>query len=117
MLLLATDADVDGRIVRGLRRRQPDLDLRRSLDSLPDGTPDPDVLEWTATEQRVLLTRDRSTMIGFAHQRLRAGKPMPGIVVTTKAQPIGKAVEDILIIAHCMSEDEIRNQIVLFLPL
>jgi hypothetical protein len=117
MLRLASDADVDGRIIRGLRRHQPDLDLRRSLDALPEGTPDPEVLEWAATEQRVLITRDRSTMVGFARQRSAARKPLPGLVVTTKSQRIGHAVEDILIIAHCMTEDEIRDQIVIFLPL
>jgi hypothetical protein len=44
MLRLASDADVHGDIVRGLRRRQPDLDLVRAQDALPEGTPDREVL-------------------------------------------------------------------------
>ena len=44
MLRLASDADVHGDIIRGLRRRLPDIDLVRAQDALPEGTPDPEVL-------------------------------------------------------------------------
>jgi hypothetical protein len=74
-------------------------------------------LAWTATENRVLITNDRNTMVGFAYQRVAAGKPLPGLIVTTNEQSIGWAVNDILVIAECMSEEEIRAQIVVFLPL
>ncbi|QEH35105.1 hypothetical protein OJF2_36500 [Aquisphaera giovannonii] len=56
MLRLASDADVHGELIRGLRRRQPALDLIRVQDALPEGTPDPEVLAWAAAERRVLLT-------------------------------------------------------------
>jgi predicted nuclease of predicted toxin-antitoxin system len=117
MLRLASDADVHGDIVRGVRRRLPGIDLVRVQDAWPEGTPDPDVLAWTATENRVLITNDRNTMVGFAYQRVAAGKPLPGLIVTTNEQSIGSAVNDILVIAECMSEEEIRAQIVVFLPL
>jgi hypothetical protein len=48
MLRLASDADVHGDIVRGLRRRAPEVDLVRVQDVLPEGTPDPAVLAWAA---------------------------------------------------------------------
>jgi hypothetical protein len=115
MLRLASDADVHGEILRGLLRREPDLDLLRSPDVLPDGTADPDVLAWAAAENRVLLTNDRNTMIGFAIERLTAGDPLPGVIVTNNRQSIGAAIDDILLIAECMPEDEIRDQIV-YLP-
>lgn len=41
MLRLASDADVNGHIIRGLLRRIPELDLLRSQDELPEGAPDP----------------------------------------------------------------------------
>lgn len=37
MLRLASDADVHGEIVRGLRRRRPEIDLVRVQDALPEG--------------------------------------------------------------------------------
>ncbi|HQU43986.1 MAG TPA: hypothetical protein PK867_14300 [Pirellulales bacterium] len=55
-------------------------------------------------------------MIRFANHRVAAGEPLPGLIVASQKQPIGRAIEDILIIAECMLEDEIRDQLV-FLPL
>lgn len=116
MLRLASDADVNGEIVRGLRRRRPDIDLIRSRDVLPEGTPDPDVLAWAAAENRVLVTNDRNTMVGFAYERVVAGEPVPGLIVTTNEQAVGQAIDDILLIAEYMPEDEIGNQVVVYLP-
>lgn len=48
MLPLASDADVHGDIIRGLRRRLPQIDLTRVQDVLPAGTPDVEVLAWAA---------------------------------------------------------------------
>lgn len=44
MLRLASDADVRGEIIRGLRRRLPEVDLVRAQEALAEGTPDPEVL-------------------------------------------------------------------------
>jgi predicted nuclease of predicted toxin-antitoxin system len=117
MLRLATDADVNNAIIRGLRRQAPDLDLMRSQDALPEGTSDPDVLAWAAAGNRVLITNDRGTMVAFEKLRLAAGDPSPGIIVTTKKQSIGAAIDDILLIARCMTEEEVRDRAVVFLPL
>jgi hypothetical protein len=116
MLRLASDADVHGEIIRGLRRRLPEIDLLRVLDALPEGTPDPEVLAWAAAEGRILITNDRRTMVGFAYQRVAESEPLPGLIVTTNEQSIGSAIEDILLIAEYMPEEEIRNQVVVFLP-
>ena len=116
MLRLAGDADVHGDILRGLRRRRPDIDLVRIQDVLPEGTPDPEVLAKAAAENRVLITNDRNTMVGCAYQRVAAGEPVPGLIATTNEQAIGSAIDDILLIAEYMPEEEIRDQVVVFLP-
>jgi hypothetical protein len=116
MLRLASDADVHGEILRGLHRRVPELDLVRVQDALPDGTPDPEVLVWAAAENRILITNDRNTMVGFAYQRVAAGEQVPGLIVTTHEQSIGSAIDDILLLAEYMPEEEIRDQVVVFLP-
>ena len=63
MLRLASDADVHGEIVRGLRRRLPALDLIRVQDALPHGTPDPEVIphdiEWEYREDPDEATDDQ----------------------------------------------------------
>src|SRR4051794_10831256 len=116
MLRLASDAEVHGEIIRGLRRRLPDIDLVRVQDALPQGTPDPAVLAWAAAENRVLLTNDRNTMVGFAYQRVAVGEPVPGVIALTNEQSIGSAIDNILLIAEYMPEEEIREQVVVFLP-
>ena len=116
MLRLASDADVHGDIIRGLHRRLPELDLVRAQDALPEGAADRDVLAWAASESRVLITNDRNTMVGHAYQRAADGESAPGLIATTRQQSIGEAINDILLIAEYMPEEEIRAQIVVFLP-
>lgn len=116
MLRLASDADVHGEIIRGLRRRNPDIDLVRVQDALPLGTPDPAILAWAASENRVLITNDRNTMIGFAWQRVGAGEPVPGLIVTTNEQSIGSTIDDVLLIAEYMPEEEVRDQVIVYMP-
>ena len=41
---------------------------------------------------------------------------MPGLIVTTSAQSIGSAIDDILLVAECMPVEEIRDQMVVYLP-
>lgn len=66
MLRLVSDEDVHDDIVRGLRRRESTVDLVRAIDVGLGQTPDPDILAWAASTQRILLTGDLNTMIGFA---------------------------------------------------
>src|SRR5262249_46879416 len=100
MLRLASDADVHGDLIRGLRRRLPDVNLVRVQDALPEGTPDLEVLTWAASENRVLITNDRNTMVGFAYQRVASGGLVPGLIVTSNNQSIA----DVLLIAECLLE-------------
>jgi hypothetical protein len=116
MLRLATDADVHGDIIRGLRRRVPGIDLVRAQDELPEGISDEKVLAWAAADDRVLITNDRNTMVGVALERAATSEPLPGLIVTTNEQSIGLAIDDILLLAEYMSEEELRSQIVIFLP-
>jgi hypothetical protein len=117
MLRLASDADVHGDVIRGLRRRRPDVDLIRVQDALPKGAIDQEVLAWAARESRVLVTNDRNTMVGFAVERVAAGEPLPGLIITSIEQSIGKTIEDILLLVECMTDEEMRDRIVVYLPL
>jgi hypothetical protein len=117
MLRLGSDADVRGEVIRGLRRRLPEIDLVRAQDALPEGTPDHEVLAWAAGENRIRITNDRNTMIGFAYRRVAAGEPVPGLIAMTNQQAIGAAIDDILVVTEYMPEEEIKDQIVVFLPL
>jgi len=116
MLRLASDENFHGEVIRGLFRRQPDLDLVRIQDVGLVGADDPEVLEWAAGEGRILLTHDRATMPEFAHERVRADMPMPGLFVIGDRMPIGQVIEEILLLAQCSDPPEWEG-IVLYLPL
>jgi hypothetical protein len=116
MLRLATDEDFNNRILRGLLRRNPKLDIMRVQDAGLTGRRDDEVLEWAATEGRILLTHDVTTMTEYVYKRLDAGLPMPGVFELAQDVPIGRAIEDILILAECSLEGEWKGQI-RFLPL
>jgi hypothetical protein len=89
MLRLASDADFNADILRGLFERQSDLNLIRARDVGLLTADDPIILEWAATEGRILLTHDRATMPGFAYDRVRAGLAMPGVFVVRNKPPLG----------------------------
>jgi hypothetical protein len=116
MLRLVSDEDVHDDIVRGLRRREPALDIVRAVDVGLDRTPDPVILEWAASHDLVVLTGDLNTMVGFAWDRVKAAQNMPGVVALLENIGVGRVIDDILLVALCYAPDEIKNQ-VLFIPL
>lgn len=116
MLRLATDEDFNNRILRGLLRRKPDLDIVRAQDAGLTGKSDAEVLEWAAREGRVLLTHDVTTMKRYVDKRTAAGLPMPGVFELSQHIPISHAIEDILLLAECSVEGEWEG-LITFLPL
>jgi predicted nuclease of predicted toxin-antitoxin system len=116
MLRLATDEDFNNRILRGLMRRRPGLDIMRVQDAGLTGRGDAEVLEWAARDDRVFLTHDVTTMKQYVDERIAAGLPMPEVFVVSQQIPIGQAIEDIILIAECSLEGEWEGQII-FLPL
>ena len=54
MIRLLADENLDNRILRGLKRKQSDLDIIRVQDTEVYQADDPAVLEWAAQEKRVL---------------------------------------------------------------
>lgn len=75
MLRLAADEDFNNRIVRGLLRLPPAIDIVRVQDVGLAGKSDEEVLAWAATEQRILLTHDVTTMSQAAYAGSRPACP------------------------------------------
>jgi hypothetical protein len=113
---LAVDENFNNDILRGLLRRNPDLDVVRVRDAGLSGADDPTVLEWAAQEGRVLLTHDVGTITRYAYERVQAGQAMPGVFEVSRSVPIGLAIEDLLLIAECSLDGEWEGQ-VRYLPL
>jgi predicted nuclease of predicted toxin-antitoxin system len=92
------------KIVSGLLRRNPFVDVVRVLDTGLMEAEDRTLLEWAAHYDRVLLTHDVRTLVGFAWEFVRLGKPMAGMIVLGNVR-VSQAVEKLLLIADC-SEPE-----------
>jgi hypothetical protein len=70
MLRLAADENFNNDIVRGVRRRNPAVDIVRVQDAELSAADDPTILEWAAQSGRVLLTHDVATMTRHAYDRV-----------------------------------------------
>jgi hypothetical protein len=116
MLRLAADENFNNDIVRGVRRRSPAADIVRVQDAELTSADDPAILEWAAQSGRVVLTHDVATMTRYAYDRVREGKPMPGVFEVGRHVPIGVAIEEIVLLTECSLEGEWEGQ-VRYLPL
>ncbi len=110
MIKLVTDENFDGDVLRGLVRRLPELDVVRVQDVGLAHTPDPNILAWAASQQRVLLTHDRETVPGFAYARVDVGEPMPGVFLVSDHMPKGQAIDQLLLAIQCLDPDDCENQ-------
>jgi predicted nuclease of predicted toxin-antitoxin system len=116
VLRLLADENFNGRILRALLRQIPDLDVVRAQDTPLCGADDPTLLQFAADEDRILLTHDVETLVGYAWDRVRSGLPMSGVIVTLTDRPIGQVIGDLEILLLASQPEELEAQI-RFLPL
>jgi Domain of unknown function (DUF5615) len=109
------DADFNQRIVLGLRRREPAIDIRDALAGGIIGASDSQVLRVAADSGRVLLSHDRRTMPGHFARFLET-RSSAGVIIVSQDLDIGAAIEDLLIVWAASDIAEWRNQLG-FLPL
>jgi predicted nuclease of predicted toxin-antitoxin system len=109
------DADLDGRILRGLRRASPEIDIRSAANAGLVGVDDPVVLQIARDSGRILVSQDRRTMPGhFAKYVERTSSP--GVILLREAIPIAAAIEELVLIWNASEADEWVNRLV-WIPL
>ncbi|PZO43103.1 MAG: hypothetical protein DCF17_06555 [Shackletoniella antarctica] len=116
MIKLLADENLDNTIIRGLLRRNPDIDIVRVQDVGLSGEDDPIVLEWAAAEGRILLTHDVATITRYAYERLAENLAMPWVIEIPTNAPIGRVIEDLFMILECGMPKDLDGQIY-YLPL
>jgi len=116
MIRFLADENFNGKIVRGIRREQPEADIVRVQDTVIYEASDPEVLEWAAAHNRILLSHDRETIPLYAKERITAGLPMPGVILVSITLPIGQVIEELLTILGASDPEEWEN-LITFLPL
>jgi hypothetical protein len=116
VLRFVADEDFTRAIVRGVLRAHSDIDIVRVQDVGLRTQEDTVVLNWAATEGRVLLTHDAQTMPAQAYERVRNMLSMPGVFVVPQDEAIGRIIEDLILLAEYGREGEWEGQ-VHYLPL
>ena len=112
---LLADADLRFGIVRGLRKREPEVDFLPAQGLIPESMEDSGVLALAASLGRVLVSHDFKTMPGHFYQFLET-RETPGLILIPQLWPLGRAIEELHIAWACQEAEEVRNRIV-YLPL
>lgn len=114
MLSVLIDENFNQRILRGLQARLPELDylIAQKTDLL--GKTDPEVLQFAASQNRLLLTHDLETIPGFAYKRVEQILPMPGIFAVPDWMPIGQAIEELELLIACGEPAEFEDRVIHF---
>jgi len=116
VLTLAADENFNNAILRGMLRRVPDIDIVRVQDVGLAGAEDPEVLSWAASEHRILLSHDVTTLSMFAVELVESGRQMAGLFLVAYGASIGAVIDDLVLLVTCSHEGEWLGQIV-FVPL
>jgi hypothetical protein len=116
MLILLADENFNNDIVRGVRRRLPQVEITTVQEEGLGGMSDPDLIEWANARGLILLTHDVNTVPGFANERLRNGKTHAGVFAVPQELAVGSVIENLILYVECSEQTEWQNQIQ-FLPL
>ncbi|HEV2462086.1 MAG TPA: DUF5615 family PIN-like protein [Ktedonobacterales bacterium] len=79
-----TDVNFNWRIIVGLRRRKPEVDVFTAQELGLREAPDPELLEYARQRGRILLTHDVNTMPQHFNDlllRLPHGEHSPGVIL------------------------------------
>jgi predicted nuclease of predicted toxin-antitoxin system len=108
---LLFDEHIDRDILNGLIRKSVKAEIVLAVDINLQGKSDPELLEWAAKHDFILLTKDKSTMSNFAYNRMQEGLKMPGVILITRNLSIGEIIENLILLIECTTENEFENRI------
>lgn len=109
------DADLDGRVIRGLKRRSQDVDIRSSAQAGLTGLEDPEVLRLAAEAGRILVSQDRRTMPGHFAEHV-AMRKSPGVILLREEVSIAVAIDELMLVWAASEAEEWINRLV-WIPL
>ena len=108
------DVHVPAAITRGLLLRGVDV-LTAQLDGTTE-LEDPGLLDRATELGRVLFSQD-DDLLREAASRQKDGRPFAGVIYAHQLHvPVGRCIDDLVLLAQTEETDAIRNRVV-FLPL
>ena len=116
MIRFLADENFNNHIIRGIRLKNDELDIKRIQDIGLSGVEDWVVLDYALKENLILLTHDAETIPRFAYEREKAGQNIPAIFIIKQDILISHVIEEILLIYECSKYDEWLGKI-FYLPI
>jgi hypothetical protein len=105
------DADLNDDIVKGIKRRVPEIDFQNARDAGLEGIEDLVVLALAADEGRILVTHDRRTMpLHFAV--FIASHECPGVIIVSKKASVSSVINELILIWQVADPEDFRNRLV-----
>ncbi len=111
MIKIPAVQNFNGKILRGLKLRIPELDCVTTYQLGLEEYSDPKLLEWAAKKNRVILTHDAKTFPVFAYEKMSKGEKMSGVIVVSDQTPIGNAIADLELVILGNFENEWENTV------
>ena len=90
------------------------LDVVRVGDppDLPLGSKDPDIVFWAEIAGRVLVSRDKRTMIADLAAHLQTGRRSPGLFIVRRGANLADVLAFLIYAASAGDDDQWRDQVV-----
>ena len=109
------DENFNSKIIAGLLRREPSVDIQSAKQSGILGQPDDAVLAVAAHEGRILVSHDRETLPA-RFSRFITDSRSAGVLIVSQSMAVRDAIEDILLVWAASESDEWLDRIG-FLPI
>lgn len=104
------DADLNENIVRGVVRREPQIDFQTATAAGLPGLSDLDVLTMAASAGRILVSHDRKTMPQAFAKFVRA-RPSPGLLIVSQKTELVRAIEAVIGVWSDFDAADCTNQL------
>jgi Domain of unknown function (DUF5615) len=105
------DQDLNAQIIAGELRREPIIEFVRARDVGLGGRPDSEVLEYASAQGLIVVSHDVNTMPAHAFARPAAGRGLAGLLMVAPTNPVGSAIDDIVLIWAGSEAEEWTDQV------
>lgn len=102
------DENLDGRLLRGLKRTAEGIDIIRAIDLGLEGASDDKVLHGAAFEGRILVTQDKRT-IPRHFRAFRQKSNSAGVLIVRDAAPLPTVIDDLVLIWSASDASDWQN--------
>lgn len=75
-------------------------------DCPPRGSPDTLVIQWAVEHERIIVSKDTNTLIGYHRAFVEEGNATPGLLILRRRFRVETILETLIGIAHYLSPDQ-----------